>query len=206
MRIVLTLVMTFLAANNWAQSPAERELIRSGMPQEPMRVLLTTSEQDAALLRAKVAQINPLDPDIVHLSKRMLATVNDEKTKGVGIAAPQVGVLANVIWVQRFDLEDHPFQCLYNLTWQPLDSYYQLGPEGCLSIPDRREEVYRHSRIRIKYQSENGDWKEEIISDFTAVIFQHEGDHLIGKLFTDHIEEQLEQTFETSEQGIILKR
>ena len=68
------------------------------------------------------------------------------------------------------------------------------GAEGCLSIPDERGDVYRNYTIQITYYDAQGNLKEEVIEGFTAVIFQHEIDHLNGILFTERIVEQ--QTFQ----------
>jgi peptide deformylase len=62
--------------------------------------------------------------------------------------------------------------------------------EGCLSIPNELGDVYRNHTIMITYFDSKGKMKEEIIEGFTAVIFQHEMDHLNGILFTDRLIEQ----------------
>ena len=185
MQKVAIIVTLCMAMSSWGQTLKERELIKQGVADQPMRVLLTTDASDYSILRSQTFNVDPTDQDIVLLSKRMFATVTDEKSLGVGIAAPQVGVLARVLWVKRFDKHEKPFECYYNLSWKPVSSIYQLGPEGCLSIPDQRGQVYRHQAIEITYQDAQAKQHVEVVSGFTAVIFQHEGDHLIGQLFTD---------------------
>jgi peptide deformylase len=64
------------------------------------------------------------------------------------------------------------------------------GPEGCLSIPDITGNVLRNYTIKLTYQDKTGKQFEEIIEGFTAVVFQHETDHLNGILFTDRMTEQ----------------
>src|SRR5690606_22964027 len=106
------------------------------------------------------------------------------------IAAPQVGINKNLIWVQRFDKTGEPFEFFINpkIIWR--SKLTRLGTEGCLSITDRREEVQRNYAIRLQYWDKNGNIIEENIEGFTAVIFQHEVDHLYGILYPDRLEEQ----------------
>lgn len=121
----------------------------------------------------------------------MLATVIDTNNLGVGIAAPQVGVSQALIAVQRFDKEGEPFEFYIN----PEIIYYSqnksLGWEGCLSIPEERGQVYRADTITIRYLNEEQEKVvNENITGFTAVIFQHEIDHLNGILFIDKREKE----------------
>ena len=63
--------------------------------------------------------------------------------------------------------------------------------EGCLSIPERRDSVNRGLAILIEYDKLDGSHHFEMVEDFTAVIFQHEIDHLNGILFLDHLDEEI---------------
>jgi len=181
-------------------SKEEIKLIQSKPSQVPMRVLLTTSAADTKVLREISKDIDPKDPMTKLLADRMYATVQDELSKGVGIAAPQVGINRNAIWVQRIDKEGHPFEFYINpkITW--FSSILRYGREGCLSIPDQFGKVYRSLALELNYYDLEGNQYEEIIEGFTAVIFQHEYDHLIGKLFTDRIEEQEDITFKKADE------
>ena len=104
---------------------------------------------------------------------------------GVGIAAPQVGVNRNVIWVQRFDKEGNPLEYFLNpkILWK--SDILNFGPEGDLSIPDFRDMYYRSQVIQFEYWDLSGKKTTEIVEGFTAVIFQHEIDHLSGILIQD---------------------
>ena len=174
---------------------SEIELIKSKSSKHPMRVLLTTSKSDSLVLRNISKDLDPKDPNLKLLADRMYATVQDEASKGVGIAAPQVGINRNAIWVQRVDKEGQPFEFYINpkITW--LSSILRYGREGCLSIPDEFGKVYRSLALQLNYFDLKGNQYEEIVEGFSAVIFQHEYDHLIGKLFTDRIEEQSKREF-----------
>ena len=107
---------------------------------------------------------------------------------GVGIAAPQVGINRRVIMVQRFDKEEKPFEFYYNIKIKKTYGEKVVGWEGCLSIPAGYGQVERWQDIDIEYDAEvDGKIvrKSENIKGFTAVIFQHETDHLNGILFID---------------------
>jgi peptide deformylase len=125
----------------------------------------------------------------------MYATVKDTANPGVGIAAPQIGINKNVIWVQRFDKVGEPFEACLNpkITWR--SALMRKGAEGCLSIPDIKGDVLRSYTIRISYYDMDGKFHDEMVEGFTAVIFQHETDHLLGILFTDRLAQQSKQQY-----------
>ncbi|KJD32009.1 peptide deformylase [Tamlana nanhaiensis] len=169
----------------------ELKLINAGDSRTPMRVYKITEKSDSLPLRKKSKYINP-EPKNAALQlfvKRLYATVTDSASLGVGIAAPQVGVLKNIIWVQRLDKENLPFEVYLNPKIVGYSKEKQTVTEGCLSIPDRRETLNSRSQIiDIEYDTMEGEHKAETIKDFTAVIFQHEIDHLNGILYLDHLE------------------
>ena len=106
----------------------------------------------------------------------------------MGIAAPQVGVSRRLIAVQRFDKPGEPF-CFYvnpEIVWY---SQTRLpGSEGCLSIPGVSGSVLRSERIVVRYLDEESlRMAADTVEGFTAVIFQHEVDHLDGVLFIDRL-------------------
>ncbi|WP_159636476.1 peptide deformylase [Sphingobacterium composti Ten et al. 2007 non Yoo et al. 2007] len=168
----------------------EKAIINSGDINTKLHVYQTTNDNELSVLKATSQDIKLDDPLLPILEKRMLLTVQDPEHAGVGIAAPQVGVNKNLIWVQRFDKTGEPFEFFINpkIIWR--SKLTRLGTEGCLSIPDRREEVQRNYAIRLQYWDKNGNIIEENIEGFTAVIFQHEVDHLYGILYPDRLEEQ----------------
>lgn len=94
----------------------------------------------------------------------------------------------NLVLVQRFDKPGFPFEAYLNITIDEYSAEKQPCKEGCLSIPNQRGETKDRSlTIGIRYQTPTGKWREESVTGFTAVIFQHEVDHLNGILFTDHL-------------------
>jgi peptide deformylase len=117
----------------------------------------------------------------------MLKTVRNPENEGVGIAAPQVGILRRLVAVQRFDKEGEPFEFYVNPEIVEYGEPKEYGSEGCLSVPNHRGEVLRSRCITLRYRDLQFKRQTEIIEDFTAVIFQHEIDHLDGILYIDRI-------------------
>lgn len=183
------------AANSMAYNftEKEKELILAGAKDESMYVLQTTVSDDSLTLRNLSIDLKFDDPLLETLKSRMLATVQDPAHPGVGIAAPQVGINKSLIWVQRFDKADQPFEAYLNpkIIWR--SKLLRKGAEGCLSIPEVREDVLRSYAIKLQHTAADGRLVDENIEGFTAVIFQHEVDHLYGILFPDRTAEQLEQ-------------
>lgn len=173
----------------------ESQLINAFDADVPFRVLQTTNLEDLNILKAQSTEIKSINLDLAHLIQRMHATVSHENSKGVGIAAPQVGINRRVILVQRVDKEDRPFEFYINpkIIWQ--SEILREGDEGCLSIPDIYQAVKRSLVITIEFQNLENQTFSETIEGFVAVIFQHEIDHLDGILFTDRIESQSQSHF-----------
>ncbi|MEZ7931553.1 MAG: peptide deformylase [Flavobacteriales bacterium] len=183
--------------NNYTNS--QKELINTGKSDDPMRIFLITNKQDSILLRTKSNRIN-LNIDLETtklLSQRLLSTVQDPAHAGVGIAAPQVGILKNMIVVQRYDKEGFPFETYINPTIKQYSKKTQFCLEGCLSIPDKMDTTKNRAyAILLEYEKLDGTHEIEMIEAFTAVIFQHEIDHLNGILFTDHLDIEIEEAEE----------
>lgn len=174
-------------------SGTEKALILSGAASDPMRVLLINNPKDSTILRtqSEAFVVNLNDNTLQHFTDRLYATVRDSASMGVGIAAPQVGILKKIIWVQRFDKETYPFEVYYNPEVTKYTDLKQDVLEGCLSIPNVRDTThYRSYAVLLEYDNPKGEHICEMIEAFTAVIFQHEIDHLDGILFTDHLEKE----------------
>ena len=156
-----------------------------------MRVLTVVDREDSLVLRSECTDF-PLktlrSERFGRLAERMIATVTDSTQDGVGIAGPQVGLKRRVVAVQRFDKAGEPFEVYPNIRVEYLSDEKQTGPEGCLSIPEIYGEVERSQTVVISYVDINTlDTVRDTVSGFTAVIFQHETDHLDGILFTDRM-------------------
>ena len=171
---------------------AERELINN----QPavMRVLTIENESDLKVLRAPCRDISKkelADPLYSTLADKMISTVTSPEQNGVGIAGPQVGLSRNIVAVQRFDKDGNPFEVYPNIRITAYRGEPESGSEGCLSVPGRRGKVLRWRDIDISYTSvDSGQDVTERVEGFTAVIFQHETDHLKGILYIDKLEQE----------------
>lgn len=205
------LILCIISCNRAGDGFTAEELALINGADSIMRVLTIEEAADSAVLRAASSDLSAealLSADFERLAELMLATVTHPSQDGVGIAGPQVGINRRVVAVQRFDKEpvervghtDHPFEVYPNIkiVWKSED--LRPGPEGCLSVPDRREIVLRSSEIVIEYtdmkalkQGESSRAETSLptvrdtVSGFTAVIFQHEIDHLDGMLYIDRL-------------------
>lgn len=149
-----------------------------------------------AILSKPSINVDPLDPNLPLLVKKMQQTVLDPDKTGVGIAAVQIGVNRNVFIAQRFDKEGKPYEFFINPEIFWYSDVLRKGEEGCLSIPETAGLVCRSLVIGITYYDTTGKHYYEIVEGFTAVIMQHEFDHLNGILFIDQIREQQHQNYE----------
>jgi len=194
---LLAAIALLFFANAQAQrlSDTDRTLVKGGDRNAKMRVLQVTEAADLKVLQTLSTNIDVKDESLLLLTQRMYATVKDTAHPGVGIAAPQIGINKNVIWVQRFDKPGEPFEVYLNpkITWR--SALMRKGAEGCLSIPDIRGDVLRNYTIRLTYFDLEGKFHDEMVEGFTAVIFQHETDHLLGILFTDRLAQQSKQQY-----------
>ncbi len=186
---VTALMAAAAACQNGGLTKSEKELILG--QGETMRVLTVDDEADSLVLRTKC---NTLDDkalksdEYAALAQKMIATVTSPEQDGVGIAGPQVGITRRVVAVKRYDKEGEPFEVYPNIRITSRRGEKQEGPEGCLSIPGRRGNVERYQDIDICYTSlKTLKDTTESIQGYTAVIFQHECDHLDGILYTDYL-------------------
>lgn len=165
----------------------EKELILS--QGNIMRVLTVSDTADSLVLRSMSRNIpvEEIGGSVYEaLASRMLATVQAPEQNGVGIAAPQVGISRRIIAVCRMDKEGEPFEIYPNIEITAFSDSLSQGLEGCLSILGKRGLVSRSKEITIRY-TDPATLKSvtEDVKGFTAVIFQHECDHLDGVLYTD---------------------
>lgn len=185
--VILQMILLGVNAQNFTET--ERKIILGDDTSSMLRVTPLTETAGAKALKAMSKDIAFNDPLLPLLKNRMLKSVLDSSRRGVGIAAPQVGINRNLIWVQRFDKPGQPFEFYINpkIVWR--SSILCQGPEGDLSF-EGRGDVVRNFSIMVSYTDIEGTQHIEVLEDFSAIIFQHETDHLFGTLFTDRIEEQ----------------
>lgn len=172
----------------------EISIINQGDINTALPIYQTTDASQHKTLLSISSEADPLDPNTTVLVKRMKESLLSTDG-GVGIAAPQVGINRKIIWVQRFDKEGTPLEYFINpvIVWH--SDLQNLGPEGDLSIPDFRDQFYRSKVIQLEYVDLKGQKYSEIVEGFTAVIFQHEIDHLFGILISDKKEKEKNDSY-----------
>jgi len=137
-------------------------------------------------LKQKCATVSRVDAPTAKLMADMLETMY--AAPGIGLAAPQVGVLKRIIVVDpaREDQDPQPLKMANpEIIWASEDT--KSYEEGCLSLPEYYEDVQRPARIKVRYVDENNAAQELEAEGLLAVVIQHEMDHLNGVLFVDHI-------------------
>ena len=150
------------------------------------------------VLRKVGEEITPDYPNLKEIIANMYDTMYN--AYGVGLAAPQVGLA-----IRLFVIDTEPFSDSDDLSKEEqelLKSFKRTFinakmlkeegeewgfNEGCLSIPDVREDVYRNERITLEYYDEDFNKKTEVFDGLIARVIQHEYDHIEGILFTDKI-------------------
>lgn len=144
------------------------------------------------VLRAENATVTPDFPNLAELITNMKETMYH--TQGIGIAAPQVGVNARIVYIDVDILsEDFPELKGVNMVLiNPeitVDENFPANTreEGCLSVPGIHENVQRHEKIHLRWQDEQFQEHEKDIQGYLARVVQHECDHLEKTLFIDHI-------------------
>lgn len=141
------------------------------------------------VLKKKAQPIEPGYPDLSKLIEDMYETMYE--SNGIGLAAPQIGQSIRLFITDGSPVESIKGDDFKKVFINPeiLDENGDKWTfeEGCLSIPNIRENVVRHPVVRIRYQDENFIEKEEEFDGMRARIIQHEYDHLEGILFTDRI-------------------
>jgi peptide deformylase len=121
---------------------------------------------------------------------------------GIGIAAPQINISKQVTLIElpanseRYGtLESSALYTIINPEITIIDSELQGFWEGCLSVPGLRGFVERARSVQIDYTNEQGEQKQIIVEGFLATVFQHELDHLFGKLYIDRITDTTKISF-----------
>lgn len=151
---------------------------------------------DDPVLRKKARAVEKIDDKILEILDDMAETMYAEE--GVGLAAPQIGLLKRLVTI---DVEDE-HGLLKMINPEILEaSGEQCGIEGCLSIPEVREYVKRPANVKFKYTDVEGNEQVIDATGLLAVCVCHEIDHLNGVLFTDLSisDEEAEEFFENLE-------
>ncbi len=162
-----------------------------------LRTIITKGDP---VLSKKAHPVTNFDEKLAILLDDMVETLRD--SGGVGLAAPQIGILRRVVVV--INDEDQVIE-LVNPEIIATEGE-QVGFEGCLSVPGRWGKVARPMKARVKAQNRKGEWFEVEDEGLTARCFCHELDHLDGHLFTEltdklYTSEELEELMEQEGQA-----
>lgn len=153
--------------------------------------ILPLFEYPHPILRQKAEPVGRVDDEVRRFLDDMLETMYADK--GVGLAAPQVGVSKRMIVIDahQHDEDDglHKGQPLYLINPEIIYRSQEtlMFCEGCLSVPGQNAEVERFQTVRVRYVDKEGKIREIEASDYEAVVLQHEIDHLDGILYIDHL-------------------
>jgi len=138
-------------------------------------------------LKKACPPVAAVTPEIAQLAQDMLATMYD--APGVGLAAPQVGVMARMFVMDCIKEEGEAPRPMVlinpEIIWRSDEQHsYE---EGCLSIPEHYAPVTRPAQVRMRWMGLDGATQEAAFDGLWATCAQHELDHLNGKLFIDHL-------------------
>lgn len=143
------------------------------------------------VLRKQGETISPDMEGLTELIQHMWDTMYH--AHGVGLAAPQIGKCLNLFIIDTgmFDDEETPALKQVFINAEILQEFGDKWDfeEGCLSIPNIRENVKRHQNLKIRYQDENFNTHEKEFDGLIARVIQHEYDHCKGVLFVDYLSE-----------------
>ena len=137
------------------------------------------------ILRQLASDVEEFDDNLVRFSEDMIDFMHD--SDGIGLAAPQVGISKRILVTDISPIEKDAEPMVF-VNPVILESTGECTlEEGCLSIPEVREDVTRPEEILLKYYSPTGEMKTENFSGWISRVLQHEIDHLNGILFVDYL-------------------
>ncbi|SER47513.1 peptide deformylase [Corynebacterium cystitidis] len=141
------------------------------------------------VLTSRAREVTEFDGSLRTLIDDMLDTM--DAAGGVGLAANQIGLLKRVFVYDCSHVEAGLRGAIINPVWQPWGDKMQVGPEGCLSIPDISAETQRHFSVVVRGQDVEGRAVALQASGLMARCIQHETDHLDGVLFLKRLEPEI---------------
>jgi peptide deformylase len=166
-------------------------------------------ERSRALARDELA-----GPDTQAFIDDLVETMRD--ARGAGLAANQVHRPVQICAIEVQDNPRYPYKpnipltILVNPVLEPLGEEVFANYEGCLSVPDLRGEVFRHVEVRVRAWDRDGRDLDFVVRGLSAGTFQHEVDHLLGKLFVDRVRDSTTLTtwkeFERHRQAAFVER
>lgn len=135
------------------------------------------------ILRSRSLEVTVFDDALAALARDMHETM--AAAPGIGLAAPQVGVLKRMFTFDSGDEGESGAVVNPEITWSSAETVEM--EEGCLSVPGQYFPLTRPKAVRMRAQDLTGTWTEREFDGLLARIFQHETDHLDGILFVDRL-------------------
>ncbi len=136
------------------------------------------------VLRKQAAAVESFDDELREVVEAMFRTMRE--SKGVGLAAPQVGMKRRIL-VMNHTGEEGDDRAMINPEILSRDGETTLYEEGCLSFPGIYGEIQRPDSCRVRWQDTDGATHEETFTGFESRVIQHEHDHLVGVLLVDRM-------------------
>ncbi len=174
-----------------------------------MSTIIEIAQLGAKVLRLQAEPITDVSStetqQLIKVMQNTLAT-----TEGVGLAAPQISISKQVIIIASRPTLRYPKApvmeptVMINPSFTALSEAKEKDWEGCLSIPGIRARVPRYKKIQIKYIDQQGTVIDIVLEDFVARVFQHEFDHLLGKVYLDRLDSN-EDIYSESEYLLAIK-
>jgi peptide deformylase len=153
--------------------------------------IVTPWDENGAVLRRSARRVREFNLDLHKLLDDMVETMRE--AKGVGLAAPQIGLDQRITVIEYPDDEDKPEETMrrYELINPEIikTKGAEVAQEGCLSLPGLAADVERATYVLLKAQDRHGKEVRIKAYDWLARIFQHEIDHLHGVLMTERAEQ-----------------
>ena len=195
--LICATLLSISCSQKQIMTEQERNIILSGDENTPFRVLTVDDAADSLILRTECSDLDfKADSALIaRLIARMDTTMKAEN--GVGLAAPQIGILRNIFLFVRIDKPGNPVEVAINprIVSKPDETICFEG-DGCLSIPGQSGNSVRYAWVEVEYLNAKGEMVPERLegfsrkTDFTGIVFQHEFDHLRGVLYTDKLYEK----------------
>lgn len=157
------------------------------------RKVLRLGDPELRKISQEVTEDECKTKEFKKIIKDMFDTMKFES--GVGLAAPQIGVLKRLVVVGVEKSERYPGtpdikeEVIINPVITPLEPKGEGFWEGCLSVPGMRGLVERPNKIKMEWQDEKWKHHTEIIEGYRAIVYQHECDHLDGILYVDRLKD-----------------
>jgi peptide deformylase len=151
------------------------------------------------ILREKTKPVTEFDKDLQSTVDKMIKMMHKED--GIGLAAPQVGLMDSILVVDISPIEEEEQPRAFINPQIVASDGESVIEEGCLSVPGVREDVRRPEKITLQYQDTEGKVHNDEYDGWLSRVIQHEIDHLNGKLFVDYLSPMKRQMLVT--QGMI---